>query len=350
MHIKMVRSNSFSRPGYQFTRTQRDLIIIGVTLLILLICSIPLQWPERAQQWLRPEIADIELAIAILFLTPSFFAFNRWCDGQRENAARRQVEATLNRQKQDCRILFEALERAHIELSQAYETTIEGWSKALDLRDKETEGHSQRVTEMTLMLARRMSMDEGELVHVRRGALLHDIGKMGIPDALLHKAGPLDEQEWEIMRLHPTYGYNLLEPIPFLRPALAIPYCHHERWDGTGYPRGLKGEEIPLAARIFAVVDVWDALRSDRPYRAGWAEEQVLAYLREQAGAHFDPQVVDAFLAMILESAPASSRRAACWTAKKARGVSSVLKWSKPNMSNAHAMLKLDRQVDSFNR
>jgi len=191
--------------------------------------------------------------------------------------------------------LFEGLQRSNLELGLAYDATIEGWSRALDLRDHETEGHSQRVTELTLALARGLGLRREELVHIRRGALLHDIGKMGVPDGILLKPGPLTEAEWAVMRQHPSYAYQLLEPIAFLRPALDIPYCHHEKWDGTGYPRGLKGNAIPLAARIFAVVDVWDALRSDRPYRAGWCAEQIREYIREQSGQHFDPDVVAAF-------------------------------------------------------
>jgi PAS domain S-box-containing protein len=194
--------------------------------------------------------------------------------------------------------LFNDLQKSNVDLVLAYDATIEGWSRALDLRDKETEGHTQRVTETTLRLGRAMGMSDAELVHVRRGALLHDIGKMGIPDGILLKPGPLTAEEWAIMRRHPVYAYELLAPIPFLRPALDIPYCHHEKWDGTGYPRGLRGELIPLAARVFAVVDVWDALRSDRPYRAGWPEEKVFEYIRAEAGKHFDPQMVEAFLAL----------------------------------------------------
>jgi HD-GYP domain-containing protein (c-di-GMP phosphodiesterase class II) len=182
-----------------------------------------------------------------------------------------------------------------VDLILAYDSTIEGWSRALDYKDKETEGHSRRVTEMTLRIAREMGMNEEELVHVRRGALLHDIGKMGIPDSILLKLGPLTEEEWEIMRLHPVYSYDLLYPIAYLRPALDIPYCHHEKWDGTGYPRGLKGEQIPLTARIFAVVDVWDALRSDRPYRSARSEEQTIENIRALSGIQFDPKVVDIF-------------------------------------------------------
>ncbi|MBI5643273.1 MAG: PAS domain S-box protein [Deltaproteobacteria bacterium] len=194
--------------------------------------------------------------------------------------------------------LFNDLYRANLELSMAYETTLEGWSHALDLRDKETEGHSSRVTEMTVRIARTMGMTESELVHVRRGALLHDIGKMGIPDAILLKPAPLNEEEWKIMRKHPAYAYELLLPINYLRPALDIPYCHHEKWDGTGYPRELRGAEIPLSARIFSVVDVWDALGSDRPYRKAWNKEKIKDYILSLSGRDFDPKVVEVFFKM----------------------------------------------------
>jgi PAS domain S-box-containing protein/putative nucleotidyltransferase with HDIG domain len=197
--------------------------------------------------------------------------------------------------------LFLDLQRSNVELSLAYDNTIEGWSRALDYRDQETEGHSRRVSELTLLIARQFWMSEAELVHVRRGALLHDIGKMGIPDRVLLKPGPLTDEEWKIMRQHPVYSYDLLHPIAYLRPSLDIPYCHHEKWDGTGYPRGLKGEQIPLSARIFAVVDVWDALLSDRPYRPAWTEDRVREHISSNAGSHFDPQVVDVFLKMQLK-------------------------------------------------
>ncbi len=197
--------------------------------------------------------------------------------------------------------LFENLQKANLELVLAYDTTLEGWAKALELRDKETQGHSERVTELTVRLARKIGMDETNLIHVRRGALLHDIGKMGIPDSILQKPGPLDDFEWEIMRLHPIYAYELLYQIDFLKPALEIPYFHHERWDGKGYPQQLSGESIPLAARAFTIVDVWDALRSVRPYRQPWSEQQVHAYLRENAGIQFDPNLVGAFLEMLNE-------------------------------------------------
>ena len=188
------------------------------------------------------------------------------------------------------------MQRANDELSQAYDSTIEGWSHALDLRDKETEGHTQRVTKMTLELARAMGLNDNELVHFRRGALLHDIGKMGVPDGILLKPGVLTEDEWKIMRQHPQLAYEMLAPIMYLKLALDIPYCHHEKWDGTGYPRGLKGEQIPLAARIFAIADVYDALTSDRPYRVAWSKEKTLGHIRSLAGSHFDPQVVEVFL------------------------------------------------------
>lgn len=202
--------------------------------------------------------------------------------------------------------LFDNIQRSNIELALAYDATIEGWSRALELRDKETEGHSLRVTEMTMHLARAMSLSEAELIHVRRGALLHDIGKMGIPDAILLKPGPLDDEEREIMRRHPVYAYEMLSPIEFLRPALDIPHYHHEKWDGTGYPTGLKGKHIPLSARIFAVIDVWDALRSDRPYRRAWSEEKVRNHIQELIGSHFDPEVADAFLSIGWEPPPSA--------------------------------------------
>jgi PAS domain S-box/uncharacterized domain HDIG len=195
--------------------------------------------------------------------------------------------------------LFKDLEQSNRELSQAYDATIEGWSRALDLRDKETEGHTLRVTQMMLKLARTFGLPEEQYLNVRWGALLHDIGKMGVPDHILLKPGELTDEEWEQMRRHPQYGYDLLRPIAFLTPALDIPYCHHEKWDGTGYPRGLKGEEIPLTARLFAIVDVWDALRTDRPYRPAWSEEEALVYIREQSAKYFDPQVVKVFFKML---------------------------------------------------
>ncbi|MBU6391303.1 MAG: HD domain-containing protein [Planctomycetes bacterium] len=194
--------------------------------------------------------------------------------------------------------MTKALGESYAELTLAYDTTIEGWSRALDLRDKETEGHTLRVTEMTLKLAQTLGVKKEELTHIRRGALLHDIGKMGIPDSILLKPDELTEEEWQIMRKHPEYAYQLLSPITYLHKALDIPYCHHEKWDGSGYPRGLKGEQIPLAARIFAVTDVWDALHSDRPYRPALPKGKAIEYIQAQSGTHFDPHVVKVFLKM----------------------------------------------------
>ncbi|MFZ2098020.1 MAG: HD domain-containing phosphohydrolase [Anaerolineales bacterium] len=196
--------------------------------------------------------------------------------------------------------MFDNLKRSNLELMQAYDATIEGWSKAMDLRDRETEGHTLRVTELTVRLARTMGLSEADIIHFRRGALLHDMGKLGVPDDILFNPATLTEEEWAIIKQHPQFVLDMLSPIAYLRPALDIPYCHHEKWDGTGYPRGLKGEQIPLAARIFSVVDVWDALLSDRPYRVAWPREKVLDYIREQSGRYFDPEIVNIFLRLVL--------------------------------------------------
>jgi len=196
----------------------------------------------------------------------------------------------------DSASLFEQLQRSNNDMLLAYDETIEGWSRALDLRDKETEGHTQRVTKMTIELARSFGLSGEQLVHVRRGALLHDIGKLGVPDSILLKAGVLTDEEWVLMKKHPTFAYDMLAPIDYLRPALDIPWCHHEKWDGSGYPRGLAGETIPLEARIFSVVDVWDALRSDRPYRPRWSEQRVIEHISTLSGKDFDPRVVTEFL------------------------------------------------------
>lgn len=197
--------------------------------------------------------------------------------------------------------LFTDLEKTNQELMSAYEATLEGWARTLEMRDRETEGHSQRVLQMTVTLAERMGIHGDELTHVRRGSLLHDIGKIAIPDSILQKPGALNDEEWKIMRRHPSIAYEMLSTISFLEPSLEIPYCHHEKWDGSGYPQGLKGEEIPLSARIFAIVDVWDALLSDRPYRKAWDNKKVMDYLRSQSGTHFDPMVVEEFLKLIEE-------------------------------------------------
>lgn len=195
--------------------------------------------------------------------------------------------------------LFQGLQSTNDELSRAYDSTIEGWSHALDLRDKETEGHTRRVTELTLELAKDFGFNGDDLLHIRRGSLLHDIGKMGVPDRILLKETALDSEEWALMKQHPIYALEMLQPIQYLHQALDIPHYHHERWDGSGYPHGLKGEAIPLTARIFAIVDVWDALTSDRPYRAAWLPEKVLAHIQAESSKHFDPHVVEMFTRLI---------------------------------------------------
>lgn len=203
----------------------------------------------------------------------------------------------------DNSLLFQGLRRANRELQEANQATIEGWAEALELRDQETEGHCRRVTEMTLRLAERFGIAGDELDRVRHGALLHDIGKMGIPDSILLKPGPLSEEEFAVMKRHPVIARDLLARLRFLDRSLDIPYYHHEKWDGSGYPAGLSGDEIPLSARLFAVVDVWDALRSDRPYRNGWPEDRVLAHLQGLSGTHFDPDAVSAFIELRREPA-----------------------------------------------
>jgi diguanylate cyclase (GGDEF)-like protein/putative nucleotidyltransferase with HDIG domain len=195
------------------------------------------------------------------------------------------------------RHLAARIEEQTAELERIRDGQVDDWARAIDLHDHETGGQSRRVAELTVRLARRMGFDEAELIRIRRGALLHDLGKVAIPEGLLNKPGPLDEEEWRVMRTHPVMGYEMLRTIPFLQSAVEIPYCHHERWDGSGYPRGLKGEEIPATARLFAVVDVWDALTHDRPYRAAWSADRARTHIRSEAGSHLDPHAVEEFLA-----------------------------------------------------
>ena len=200
-------------------------------------------------------------------------------------------------------LLFGELEKAKVELAAVYESTIEGWLQVLEMRGHETQGHTIRVVELTLRLAVAMGLSDQELQDLRRGVLMHDIGKMGVPDSVLHKTSPLTDEEWGIFRKHPQFAYNMLRPISYLRNSLDIPYCHHENWDGTGYPRGLRGEDIPLAARIFSVVDIFDALTSERSFRRGWSNEKALEYIQGQSGKHLDPRIVEMFV-KLMQSPP----------------------------------------------
>ena len=215
-----------------------------------------------------------------------------------ELRARVKMILRLNRYRKSLQQQDE-IKRAHNELQDAYEETLKGWVRALDARDTETELHSRRVTLLTKSVARQAGIADQDLEDVRRGALLHDIGKITVPDHILRKPGPLTDAEWVIMRTHPKAAYDILKPIKYLANSLDIPYCHHERWDGAGYPRGLKGDAIPLSARIFAVIDAWDALLSDRPYRKAWERERVIEHIRENSMTHFDPDVVNLFLKMM---------------------------------------------------
>ena len=215
-----------------------------------------------------------------------------------EIRARVKMILRLNRYRKSLQQQDE-IKRAHKELQEAYEETLKGWVRALDARDRETELHSRRVTLLTRSVARQAGIADQDLEDIRRGALLHDIGKIAVPDHILRKPGPLTDAEWVIMRTHPKAAYDILKPIKYLANSLDIPYCHHERWDGAGYPRGLKGDAIPLSARIFAVIDVWDALLSDRPYRKAWEREKVIEHIQENSGTHFDPVLADLFLKMM---------------------------------------------------
>lgn len=197
--------------------------------------------------------------------------------------------------------LYKKAQQAISDLSQAYDATLKGWSRVLDMRDHVTDEHTHRVADLTVALATRMGISDSELAYIRRGALLHDIGKMGIPDVILQKPSALSEDELAIMRTHPEKAYQIISQIDYLTPALDIPYCHHERWDGTGYPRGLKGNEIPIAVQLFAVVDVYDALTTDRPYREAWSKDRALKYIQEQSGKHFSPEAVNTFFEMMLD-------------------------------------------------
>ena len=192
--------------------------------------------------------------------------------------------------------LFGELQRSNVDLNLAYDATIEGWSRVLEARGIESAGHTRRVADQTVRLAQAAGFGGADLIHLRRGALLHDIGMLAVPEGVLLKPGPLSDEERGVMRQHPEHGFDFLAPINYLRPSLDIPYCHHEKWDGSGYPRGLRGDHIPLGARLFALVDTWDALRADRPFRAAWTAERARAYIQEKSGVEFDPQMTALFL------------------------------------------------------
>lgn len=267
------------------------------------------EWPAVLDKFEEPANANLEVIITresryLHFDVRSTLLYDHRENYQGRVFVARDITSYASLQW-ELRTLNEGLERRvqarTEELAEAYDTTLEGWARALELRDKETEGHSWRVTDLTMKLALAMGVLHEEFDHIRRGAILHDIGKMAIPDEILRKTGPLSPQERLVVLEHPTIAYNLLSRIPFLEKALDIPYCHHEKWDGTGYPRGLKRDEIPLAARIFSVVDVWDAVQSDRPYKKGWSRTEAIAYMQEESGKYFDPKIVDVFLQMAQE-------------------------------------------------
>ena len=242
---------------------------------------------------IRPWAAFPFLAFAIGFYTFTYLYFGRLFQYDYF------LIGTLFTMTTGAYVIASSLNKTIAETAIAYDETIRGWAKALEMRDAETMGHSERVVDMTLEFAGLLDVPKRDLFHIRRGVLIHDIGKMAVPDAILSKPGKLTEEEWKIMRKHPEYARQYLSDVSYLTAAMDIPYCHHEKWDGTGYPRGLQGEQIPYAARIFAVVDVWDALVSDRCYRDGWSEEKTIAYIREQSGKHFDPKIVPVFEELI---------------------------------------------------
>ncbi len=278
-----------------------------------IIAANVLDMPETERARLTP-FAIKSLLLIPLFVSGDWYGYIGFdcCKAQRTwsdqeiallKISAAQIAAGIENHRLLEEVLLDArmLERSNKEMKQAYEETLEGWARALELRDSDTEGHTRRVADLTLKIGKEMGFRENQLIHLHRGALLHDIGKMAVPDHILRKPGPLSDEEWAIMRRHPIHAYEMLSRINYLRPALAIPCSHHERWDGSGYPQGLEAEDIPLPARIFAVVDVWDALTSDRPYRKAWSAEQTVTHLREGSGTLFDPAVVETFLSVLEE-------------------------------------------------
>ncbi len=306
--LEFSAGRGFRTRGIEQTRLRLGEGLAGRAALERTAISIP-DLAEAAQDFTRqrmlsaedfvsyfaaPLIAKGEVkGVLEIFTRTAFTPDHEWLDFVEALAGQAAIAV-------DNSSLFDGMQRANLDLTLAYDATLEGWSRALDLRDRETEGHTQRVAELTLLLAEAMGVGGSDLLNMRRGALLHDIGKLAVPDSILFKPGRLTEEEWEVMKRHPVAAYEMLSSIAYLRPALDIPYSHHEKWDGTGYPRGLRGEQIPEAARIFAIADVWDALRSNRPYRRAWSEDDARRYIREQSGKHFDPAVVEAFFGLQL--------------------------------------------------
>ena len=266
--------------------------VIVVSVLTLTVSGIVAFMESRGIFLMEPRIPDVRFSIIALFIfIPTIgFLLTRTLEN---------LQLSISLYRNESRIRYESeqnVKQLNQELELAYQTTLEGWSRALELKDKETEGHSHRVTDLTIEVAEKFDFDENAIRYVYYGALLHDIGKMGIPDEILNKPGELTSEERAIINQHPIYAFEMLKDIEYLQQAISIPYSHHENWDGTGYPQGLQGEEIPLPARIFSVVDNWDALTSDRPYRNAWKKEKVLNYIKEQSGKKFDPQVVEIFV------------------------------------------------------
>lgn len=296
--MQIIAQNPSIRELNRSTSQALVLFVVFAALLLALLSVCLLRWVSRPLQLIATGLRSQQPTLLDSLCTDSteFGAlavvvqtfFKQRAALLAEVQERMQAEAALQsaQNQLETRVAERTTELAEANgaLQQAYTATIVGWSKAMDLKDHETEGHCQRVTDMTVRLAQSFGLDEDQQLQIQRGALLHDIGKMGIPDRILLKPGGLTDDEWDVMRRHPTFALEMLRPIEFLRPAIDIPWCHHEKWDGTGYPRGLQGEEIPFSARLFTIVDVWDALRSDRPYRQGWPLHRVCDHLQAQAG------------------------------------------------------------------
>ena len=279
----------------QFSEVFPQVQLVGHSLSDVLSSD----WVELLSKG-SPQISEGEVIRAVGYVQAG--AGKRWYEMTKFLIPREDSMALLGGFALDVTDRMQAeqeVRQAKLNLEDAYEKTLIGWARALEYHERETYGHSKNVVDLSVELAREMGLGEDELVHVKRGALLHDIGKMGIPENVLLKAGPLSPAEWTIVRKHPRMAYELLRQIEFLQPAIDIPYCHHEKWDGTGYPQMLEGENIPLKARIFSVVDVFHALREKRSYGRVWSDTEAIEYIRGQAGTHFDPHVVDVFIAMM---------------------------------------------------